>query len=111
MKLRRRELRKNYTKEELAVWYRIKNKQLGCRFVRQYSIGNYVADFCCPKKRLIVELDGGQHNDQESRIYDEDRTKYLEAFGMKVLRFWNGDVLKNFENVIELIWKELHDGE
>ena len=111
MKLRRRELRKNYTKEELAVWHRIKNKQLGYRLVRQYSIGGYVVDFYCPKMRLAVELDGSQHNDDEGKEYDKERTRYLEAFGVKVIRFWNGDVLKNFEDVIGLIWKEWHDEE
>ena len=64
---------------------------------------------CAPRKKLIIELDGSQHLEQQE--YDEERTKYLEARGYRVLRFLNNDVMKDMENVLQVIWKALQDGE
>ena len=104
MKTRRKFLRNNPTKEEVILWNKLKGSQLGEKFIRQYSIGNYVVDFYCPNKRVAIELDGGQHNDDEKKIYDQNRTEYINQFGIILLRFWNGDVLKGVETVLEAIF-------
>ncbi|MCC2631153.1 MAG: uncharacterized protein K0S38_962 [Candidatus Paceibacter sp.] len=98
---RRKELRRNSTPEELILWQQVRNKKLGFRFERQHSIGPYIVDFYCPKKKLIIELDGSQH--LENKEYDETRTDYLETQGYKVLRFWNNEVNQNIIEVVEII--------
>ncbi|HLO17330.1 MAG TPA: DUF559 domain-containing protein, partial [Anaerolineales bacterium] len=85
------QLRKEPTSAEAKLWSRIRNDQLGVTFRRQHAIGNYITDFCAPREKLIIELDGSQHLEQQE--YDDARTKYLEARGYKVLRFWNNDVM------------------
>lgn len=70
----------------------------GIGFRRQHAIGPYVVDFCAPRKKLIIELDGSQHIDQS--IYDQERTTYLEASGYRVLRFWNNEVMDEIEAVL-----------
>jgi very-short-patch-repair endonuclease len=92
------ELRKDPTPAESKLWSRIRNDQLGVTFRRQHAIGNYIPDFCSPKSKLIIELDGSQHLDQEE--YDQERTKYLESLGYRVIRFWNNDVMDNIEGVV-----------
>jgi very-short-patch-repair endonuclease len=92
------ELRKELTPAEGKLWSRIRNDQLGVSFRRQHAIGNYIPDFCSPKSKLIIELDGSQHLEQEE--YDTERTKYLESQGYKVIRFWNNDVMNNIGGVI-----------
>jgi very-short-patch-repair endonuclease len=86
-----------------------KNDQLGINSRRQHAIGTYIPDFCAPKKKLIIELDGGQHLEQDASRYDEERTKYLEARGYKVMRFWNNDVLNNIDGVILAIVRAMED--
>jgi very-short-patch-repair endonuclease len=103
---RARELRKNLTDAERALWQHLRHRQIGGqRFRRQHPIGPYIVDFFCFEKRLIVEIDGGQHSEQVA--YDEERTKWLEARGFRVLRFWNNDVLGNIEGVKQVILEEL----
>ncbi|MBI5842226.1 MAG: endonuclease domain-containing protein [Chloroflexi bacterium] len=92
------ELRKESTPAERKLWSRIRNDQLGVTFRRQHAVGIYIPDFCSPKAKLIIELDGSQHLEQEE--YDGERTKYLESQGYKVIRFWNNDVLNNIDGVI-----------
>ena len=92
------ELRKELTPAEGKLWSRIRNDQLGVNFRRQHAIGNYILDFCSPKAKLVIELDGSQHLEQEE--YDMERTKYFESQGYKVIRFWNNDVMNNTEGVI-----------
>jgi very-short-patch-repair endonuclease len=92
------QLRKASTPAERKLWSRIRNDQLGVTFRRQHAVGNYVPDFCSPKAKLIVELDGSQHLEQEE--HDQERTNYLEAQGYKVIRVWNHDVMNNIEAVI-----------
>jgi len=70
------------------------------KFFRQYSIGPYILDFYCPNMKLAVELDGGQHNQCEGKEYDADRSEYLKAQGIEVMRFWNNDVLHDMESVL-----------
>src|SRR4030095_16373718 len=95
------ELRRESTLAEQKLWARIRNDQLGVTFRRQHAIGNYIPDFCSPKAKLIIELDGSQHLDQQE--YDEERTKYFESRGYKVIRFWNNDVMKDIDSVIRAI--------
>jgi very-short-patch-repair endonuclease len=95
------QLRKVSTPAESKIWSRIRNDQLGVTFRRQHAVGKYIPDFSSPKAKLIIELDGSQH--LESEQYDEERTKYLELQGYKVIRFWNNDVMKDIESVIRTI--------
>lgn len=92
------ELRKESTPAERKLWARLRNDQLGVNFRRQHAIGKYITDFCAPRKKLIIELDGSQHLGRKD--YDEERTEYLESQGYKVIRFWNNDVMKDIEGVI-----------
>jgi very-short-patch-repair endonuclease len=102
MSIKARYLRKNLTDAEQALWRDIRNRQLyGYKFRRQAPIGKYIVDFVCFEKRLIVELDGGQHAAQ--RDEDNRRSKWLESQGFKVLKFWNHDVLKQVEGIKEVI--------
>ena len=103
-KERRRALRANPTDAEQVVWAHIRNRQIEqCRFRRQYSVGPYILDFYCPTIRLAIELDGKQHEEQESALYDSEREKYLMDLDIKTIRYQNGDVMKNTKNVIENI--------
>ena len=101
------ELRKESTPEERKLWALLRNDQLGVNFRRQHAIGNYIPDFCCIKKKLIVELDGGQHIEQQE--YDAERTKYFESLGYKVIRFWNNEAAKDIEGVIRAILFEMEE--
>jgi len=97
----RRRLRRDLTVHERMLWKMLRRRQIeGLRFLRQYSIGPYILDFYCPKIRLALELDGGQHNEDEAIEYDQERTRYLELEDMKVLRFWNNIVVENMGGVL-----------
>ena len=103
-----RQLRKNPTEAERALWQHLRFKQLdGNKFRRQQPLGSYVVDFICFERKLIVELDGGQHGEQLT--YDSERTAWLEAQGFRVLRFWNDQVLKEIESVKEAILNQLSE--
>ncbi len=107
-----RQLRKkeNMTDAEKLLWYYIRDRRMNnCRFRKQVAIGNYIVDFLCPEKKLIIELDGGQHNEDRNIIYDNERTKYLNGLGYKVIRFWDNDIFKNMKEVWESIYEELKD--
>lgn len=104
---RRRELRNNTTPQEVTLWSKLKNSQFGVKFRRQHGIGNYVADFYCPAKKLVIEIDGSQHFKEESKIYDKTRTQFIQAAGMKVLRFTNAEINTNIEGVIMKIQSEI----
>src|SRR3972149_6711335 len=106
IKERRRELRKNQTDVERLLWKQIRNKNFfGLKFFRQYSVGAYIVDFYCPTLKLAIELDGGQHAEEGNKEYDKIRTDYLKSMGIKVMRFWNNDVIHNIEGVLEEIKK------
>jgi len=97
-----RKLRRTQTDAERVLWLRLRDRRLnGWKFKRQAPIDRYVADFCCPDARLIIELDGGQHSTSEEA--DAKRTAVLESCGYLVLRFWNNDVMKNMDGVLEEI--------
>jgi very-short-patch-repair endonuclease len=101
-----RSLRTEMTEAERRLWQAIRGKQLQeCRFRRQYPIGPYIADFACIDRKLVLELDGGQH--QEQIEYDKRRTEFLQSQGWRVLRFWNNDVLKNLDGVLASIAEAL----
>jgi len=94
------------TEAELALWRHLRLRQLkGCKFRRQQPIGKYIVDFVCLEKRLIIEVDGGQHSGHAS--YDSERNAWLESQGFSVLRFWNNQVLKEMEAVEEVIMDAL----
>jgi very-short-patch-repair endonuclease len=98
-------LRVNQTDAETVLWNRIRNRQIdGKKFVRQLPIGNYVCDFVCRERLLIVEVDGGQHSESAA---DAIRDRRLAEDGYRVLRFWNNDVLGNLEGVLATIQSEL----
>ncbi len=102
---RARQLRKNMTDAERRLWSKLRGKQLGFKFKRQVPIGNYIVDFICPSKKLIIEVDGSQHINNE---YDRKRDEYLKSRGYTVLRFWDNEVLKESEAVLQRIWYELN---
>ena len=88
------------TDAEAKIWYHLRAKRMcGVKFKRQAPMGAYIVDFVAKHEHLIIEIDGGQHNEQ----VDNERTKWLENQGFKVLRFWNNEVLANIEGVLETI--------
>ena len=102
-----RRLRRDTTKAEKHFWIHVRNRQVGgAKFRRQWPIAKFIVDFCCSERRLVVEIDGGQHADNKN---DLERTKLLEELGYRVIRFWNNDVMENIEGVIERLTKALAD--
>ena len=97
-----KELRKNMTKEERHLWYDFL-KNYSVRFSRQKVLGNYIADFYCAQARLVIELDGSQHYEEDGQLRDNIRTTFLEDYGLKVIRIPNNEVSKNFRGVCEYI--------
>jgi very-short-patch-repair endonuclease len=103
------ELRKEPTPAEAKLWVYLRaHRTESVHFRRQHAIDPYITDFCAPRQKLIIELDGSQHLNQEE--YDTERTAYLEARGYCVLRFWNGDVMNNIIGVMGMILEELREG-
>ncbi len=103
-----RNLRKNSTDAEKRMWSLLRNRQLvGYKFRRQHPIKKFIVDFACPEELLAIEIDGGQH--VESKKVDDERTQFLETQGYRVLRFWNDQVLKETEAVLEVILKALEE--
>ena len=99
-------LRKNMTNAESILWEKLKGKQiLGLRFRVQHPVNIYIVDFYCHSAKLVVELDGGIHKSQKE--YDYERTKDLEMYGLKVIRFFNSEVEKDIDNVINKIEKAI----
>ena len=97
------ELRNNATKQEKKLWKYINKSQLGYKFRRQQPIDKYIVDFFCPELKLIIELDGGQHNKEQNIESDKKRTDFLNKQGYRVLRIWNNDIYNNIDGVIEYI--------
>ena len=94
-------LRKNSTLEEKRLWNILRNRQFhNLKFRRQYPIDNYIVDFACLEEMLVIELDGGQHNEEKNIEYDSKRTEYLNSKGYRVLRFWNNDIFNNIDGVL-----------
>lgn len=102
-----RENRKDPTPAEDLLWQNIRNNKLGIKVRRQHSIEGFIVDFALLEARLVVEIDGEYHNDEQQRIYDEARTKYLNEFDLKLIRFTNEEVLNNISAVIGKIKDEI----
>ncbi|HLC89883.1 MAG TPA: endonuclease domain-containing protein [Patescibacteria group bacterium] len=99
-----RQLRQNQTSQEAKLWHLLRRKNFrNLKFRRQYPIGNYIVDFCCPVKKLIIELDGGGHNEEYKIKADQIRDEYLKNQGFKILRIWNNGIDNNLEGVYEKI--------
>ena len=106
---RARQLRNAATDAERHLWRHLRGEQLGgFKFRRQYPLAGYIVDFVCIPARLVLELDGGQH--QEAVSYDVARTRAIEALGYRVLRFWNDDVLLRTDAVLEEVLRNLESG-
>ena len=102
-------LRTTATPHERALWRALKDLPVeGTHFRRQAPIGPYVVDFFCPAARLIIELDGGHHNDDETAARDRERQLWLEHEGFRVVRFWNSEINRDLTAVLERIYVELH---
>ena len=107
MKNRARQLRKNQTNTERALWQELRSRQVAnAKFRRQHIIGKYIVDFVYLEKYLVIEIDGYQHLEQAS--YDQQRTSYLMKLGFTVIRFWNNEVLSSTSEVLECIYRELN---
>jgi len=103
-----RNLRREQTEQEKILWSIIRGRKFyGLKFKRQVPIGVYIADFCCNEKKLIIELDGGQHNEPNNIEYDKNRTKFLENEGYQIIRFWNNDINDNLEGVYTKLKQEI----
>jgi very-short-patch-repair endonuclease len=103
---RARDLRKTPTKAEKILWTHLRAHRLaGAGFRRQHAIGPYIADFCSPRWKIVIELDGGHHTHQKE--YDSIRTAYLNQKGYFVLRFWNHEVIENPEGVLQTIAEKM----
>ncbi len=104
---RRKELRNKSTREEILLWSRLKNSQIGFKFRRQHSIGGYVVDFYCPDKKLAVEIDGPIHSKPENKEYDKIRTEFFAGLNIKVVRFTNLEVSTETESIVGKIKEAL----
>lgn len=94
-------LRRDATDVERLLWRALRERVVAWKFRRQHPIGRRIADFACPERKLVIELDGGQHGDRE--FVDLVRSDELARYGYRVIRFWNTDVLENLEGVLETI--------
>ena len=100
------ELLREQTPAEAKLWAYLRARRAkGVHFRRQHAIGPYITDFCAPRQKLVIELDGSQHLDQEE--HDAERTAFLESKGCRVLRSWNSDIMNNINGVIGVILEEL----
>jgi len=103
-----RKLRRDQTDAERRIWSRLRNRRVrGCKFRRQFPIGPYYGDFVCLEIGLVVELDGGQHNDERHRRSDAIRSDLLVARGFEVLRFWDNDVMRDTDAIIAVIARRI----
>ena len=103
-----RELRKNMTKEEGKLWF-FGLRNYPVKFRRQQIVGNYIVDFYCHKAKLVIEIDGSQHYEPDNKLKDEQRTQYIEAQGIKVIRFSNLEVNKYFDAVCRAIHEAVNE--
>jgi len=97
------------TKAEVLLWLELKNKKLGARFLRQFSIGSYVVDFYSPEIKLVIEVDGLTHLTKEEIEYDEHRQSEIETLNIKFLRFTNPEIYDDLYNVVEKIKKRIEE--
>lgn len=108
MHLFARNLRNDPTDAEYKLWHQLQDKKLsGYRFRRQHPIPPYIVDFCCLEKKLVVELDGGHHADDNHRIHDQQRDEFLKNKNFYILRFWNNEVMTEIDGVLNTILHNL----
>ena len=101
-------LRRHATPAERRLWHRIRAGQFGgFQFRRQFPIGEFIVDFCCRARRLVIELDGSQHGAATGVAEDRERTHLISARGYRVMRFWNKDIIMNLDGVLEQVFAEL----
>ena len=105
---RAKELRDNPTDAEAFAWQQLRNRRFAnFKFRRQAPLGPYILDFVCFQYRVVVELDGGQHNEPAQKLHDARRAEWLKSQGFQVLRFWNHEILTEWNVVEEAIWRAL----
>ena len=110
--MRARELRRAMTDAEKKLWWHLRQLPVETtHFRRQAAIGPYFADFACHKRRLVIEVDGGGHNEVPQIAADKARSAYLKSRGYRVLRFWNNEVLKEIDGVMSVIYDAVHQQE
>ena len=106
---RARGLRNSQTIAESKLWRELRAKRFdGWKFRRQHPCGPYFLDFYCARKKIAIEVDGGHHTSESQSRHDEVRSEYLRSRGIKVLRFWNNDVLQQTAGVLGAIWNEMY---
>jgi very-short-patch-repair endonuclease len=103
-----RDLRRNLTDAETLLWKELRRRILGAKFRRQVPIGSYIVDFACLPRKLLIEVDGGQHLESAT---DTERDRWLRSQGFRVLRFWNNEVFQNLQGVLETIAGHLKPAE
>ena len=106
LKLRARQMRNEMTAAEKKLWYDYL-KGNGYRWLRQKPIGDYIIDFYCPKLKLAIEVDGTTHLENKDKVYDKKRTEELEKLGIKILRFWNNDILDGLAEVENIVKQQI----
>ena len=107
---RAKKLHREMTEPETKLWAHLRAHRMGdVHFRNQHAIGNYIVDFCAPGRKLVIELDGSQHLEQEE--YDKERTDFLESKGYRVLRFWNNVVMKDIDSVLRVIFDALNEAD
>ncbi len=105
---RAKQLHQEMTPAEAKLWSHLRAHRMGdVHFRNQHAIGNYIVDFVSPRKKLIIELDGSQHLEQEE--YDKERTAFLKSKGYRILRFWNNAVMNDINSVLAVIWNTLQE--
>ena len=105
---KRRQLRNSMPDAEVILWSKLKGRQLlGCKFRRQYSVGSYVIDFFSAEVRLGIELDGDSHYEIGAHEYDQRRQRFIEAFGITLIRVLNTEIYENLYGVLEMIGREV----
>ncbi len=109
VKVRRRNLRQNMTKAEVLLWLELKNKKLGVRFLRQYSVDSFVIDFYSPEVKLAIEVDGVTHSTDKQKEYDIIRQDIIEKLNVTFLRFTNPEIYDDMHNVLEKIKMKIED--
>ncbi|MFH1233915.1 MAG: endonuclease domain-containing protein [Patescibacteria group bacterium] len=99
----RKNLRQQGVIAETILWSKLRNKNLGYKFKRQFGIEKYIVDFYCPRKKLVIEIDGATHSTNSEILNDRIRQKYLEYLGLKIIRFTNNDIRENMDGVLSKI--------
>ena len=103
-----RNLRKNATIQERRLWNLLKNRQFcNLKLKRKQQVGDYIVDFICKEAKIIIESDGGQHNEPKNIEYDKTRTEFLNSLGYKVIRFWNNEIYENIDGVLLRLRQEI----